>query len=180
MCALAAISVLRAATSTGFMTFIPVFLYQKGASLLSGGATFSLYLFAGALGAAVGPRLAARWGARILMFLSLLFLAPLFWAFGYTEGLLSFLLLSLAGATLLSLVSLNLALGQKLLPEQAGTVLALMMGFAWGIGGSAATLVGALADRQGIATAMNMVVCVPFMAMLLVPVLPLAREQRKH
>jgi len=178
--ALVAISTLRAATSMGFTTFLPVLLYQKGTSLLTGGATLSLYMFAGALGAAIGPRLATRWGARSLMLLSLVPLPPLFWAFVHTDGLLSLLFLSLAGATLFSSISLNVGLGQELLPELAGTVSALMMGFAWGIGGSVAIAMGALADRLGIIKAMDLIACVPLITMLLVPFLPATADRRIH
>ena len=43
-------------------------------------------------------------------------------------------------------------MGQKLIPEHAGTVSALLMGFGWGIGGLFLPVVGALSEVYGLQT----------------------------
>lgn len=178
MCVLVVISVLRAMASTAFGTFVAVLRYQQGDRLFDASTTWSVYMAAGAVGAAGGPRLAARWGMRTLMFVSLVVLPFLFWGFLYTAGLLSLLFLGLAGVTFYSSVTLNQALVIKLMPEHAGTASALTAGFAWGIGAISAIGVGAVADHFGLATALVVVACAPLLAAVLVPLLPSVRGGR--
>jgi FSR family fosmidomycin resistance protein-like MFS transporter len=70
--------------------------------------------------------------------------------------------LALAGLLLLFTIPVNLVMGQRLVPTQAGTVSALMMGFAWGSAGLVfIPLVGWAADRVGLGTAMACVSAFP-------------------
>jgi FSR family fosmidomycin resistance protein-like MFS transporter len=82
--------------------------------------------------------------------------------FFLTEGWLALVALALAGLLLLFTIPVNLVMGQRLVPTQAGTVSALMMGFAWGSAGLVfIPLVGWTADRVGLGTAMACVSAFP-------------------
>jgi MFS family permease len=60
---------------------------------------------------------------------------PFLALFVFTQGILSTIGLWLGGAILLFTMPINVVIAQELVPAQAGTVSALMMGFAWGIAG---------------------------------------------
>lgn len=178
--ALLVIAILRAATSMGFSTFIPVLMSQKGVSLLGAGTTFSLYMYAGALGSLIGSWLMGSWGARTILLLSLVLPTPLFLAFGCTRGPFSLLCLGLGSAALYSSLAVNVSIGQKLLPGRPGMISALMMGFSWGVGSLASAGVGALADRLGLAMSMTLAVCMPLISVPLVRYIPSARVLRSR
>ena len=73
-----------------------------------------------------------------------------------------------AGLLLLFTIPVNLVMGQQLVPSQAGTVSALMMGFAWGSAGLIfIPLVGWAADRVGLGTAMACVSAFPVLGFFL-------------
>lgn len=55
----------------------------------------------------------------------------------------------------------NVLLAQEWVPEHRSVVSSLMMGFAWGVGGVAAPLVGKLADLLGLAPALFAVGLLP-------------------
>ncbi|MEO6237982.1 MAG: MFS transporter, partial [Vicinamibacterales bacterium] len=67
---------------------------------------------------------------------------------------------------------------QALAPISAATVSSLMMGFAWGMGGISAPVVGAIADRYGIEPTLVGLAFIPLIAaavsMLLPPRAPAA------
>jgi FSR family fosmidomycin resistance protein-like MFS transporter len=176
--ALLLIAILGAAMGMGFSTFIPVLVSQKGLSLFSAGGTFTLYMYAGALGSVLGPKLVPRWGARKVMLVSLLLPTPLFLGFGRIDGPLALLFLSLGAVAMYSSLSINVSLGQQLLPQRAGTISALMMGFSWGLGSLAAIGVGALADWQGTPVARALIVAVPLITVPLVAAVPVTRQGR--
>ena len=60
---------------------------------------------------------------------------PVLALFFLTSGPLSLIGLGLSGLALLFTLPVNVVMAQELVPSQAGTVSALMMGFAWGMAG---------------------------------------------
>ena len=76
--------------------------------------------------------------------------------------------LALAGLLLLFTIPVNLVMGQRLVPTQAGTVSSLMMGFAWGTAGLLfIPIVGSMADRFGLGNAMAAVSAFPLLGFFL-------------
>ena len=72
---------------------------------------------------------------------------PFLALFIFTQGIWSTIGLWLGGLILLFTMPVNVVLAQELVPVQAGTVSALMMGFAWGVAGFCfIPLVGWIAD----------------------------------
>ncbi len=109
-----------------------------------------VFLAAAALGTLVGGPLGDRIGRKHVIWISVLGVAPFTLALpyvglGWTVGL-SFVI----GLILSSAFPAILVFAQELLPGKVGAVAGLFFGFAFGMGGIGAAVLGALADRYGI------------------------------
>ncbi|MCA1561272.1 MAG: MFS transporter [Acidobacteria bacterium] len=137
-----------------------------------------MYLFASGLGGFLGGPLADRFGARLVIALSLvlsvpfLALAPALQGWGFT------ITLAIGGFFLQSTLPVNVTFAQSIAPVSAATVSSLMMGFAWGTGGLSVPFVGMLADRFGIERTLMGLAIVPVAAALCA--WPLPRGTRPH
>ncbi|MGH9961074.1 MAG: MFS transporter [Pyrinomonadaceae bacterium] len=139
---------------------------------MEAGRFTSLFLFFGALGGFSGGALADRFGGKNVISFSMLLSSPFIAAFLLTEGASSYTLLALGGVALLSTVPVNVVMAQNLAPQSASMVSALMMGFAWGMGGMLVPLIGKIADTAGLSRALMVVAMLPlagFAVSLLLP-----------
>lgn len=109
-----------------------------------------IFLFASAIGTLFGGPIGDRIGRKIVIWVSILGVAPLtlllphanlWWA-----GLLTFLI----GLILSSAFSAILVFAQELIPGKVGAISGLFFGLAFGFGGIGAALLGAVADMRGI------------------------------
>ena len=146
-----------------FSQFLPLYLNrERGFSVQSAALGLTLYLAFGGLGGFVGGNLADRFGGKRVILISMLGCLPFLALFFLTDGIWALISLAMAGLLLLFTIPVNLVMGQRLVPTQAGTVSALMMGFAWGSAGLIfIPLVGWAADRVGLGTAMACVSAFP-------------------
>lgn len=143
---------LRSAVQLTFTQFLPLYLTRERAfSPAAASHTLSLYLAAGAFGGFVGGNIANRFGGRLTILISMLGSVPFLIGFFLLEGNPSLLSLILGGLVLLFTIPVNVVMGQQLVPSQAGTVSALMMGFAWGMSGFLIVpLVGRISESFGL------------------------------
>ena len=132
----------------------------------------ALFMFFGALGGLMGGPLSDRWGGRKVIIVSMVMATPTLAIFLLTKGLIAAVCLSLGGAFLLCTLPVNVVMAQQLLPHHASMVSALMMGFAWGLGGMAVPLVGTFGDQMGLERALFMVVLLPIFGFILSLFLP--------
>ncbi len=147
---------------------------ERGYSVRTAAIAATAYLTAGALGGFLGGHLSDRFGAkRVIMwsfagsmpFLALFFLVR--------QPVLSILLLAAGGFVLLFTIPVNVVVAQKLVPTQASTVSALLMGFAWGAAGLIfLPLVGWAAEHIGLHTVLFSLVWLSVPAWLLTRKLP--------
>lgn len=144
------IVVLRTLTALAFATFVPVMLTRRGMSVGQAGAISAAYLFASGVGGFFGGPAADRFGPRRVIVWSLVLATPFLLAAPLLSGWMFIVILALGGFFLQSTLPVNVVFGQALAPVSAATVSSLMMGFAWGMGGLSAPVVGAIADRYGI------------------------------
>jgi len=146
-----------------FSQFLPLYLNrERGFSVQTAALGLTLYLAFGGLGGFVGGNLADRFGGKKVILISMAGCLPFLALFFLTTGVWALLSLALAGLLLLFTIPVNLVMGQQLVPTQAGTVSALMMGFAWGSAGLIfIPLVGLAADRFGLGTMMAFVSAFP-------------------
>ncbi len=152
---LAVLMTFRAAIWGGFRTFLPIFLVDNRAvTLLIGGLGLSALSLFGALGGLVGGHLADRHSASWVIALSLLITSVAIFAFVRTDGILSLLMLILAGMTLFASQPVATVLAQELAPDRMAMASGVMMGMVWGIGALLVTPIGMLGDIYGLNVSM--------------------------
>jgi FSR family fosmidomycin resistance protein-like MFS transporter len=166
------IVVLRTLASLSFATFMPVMLTQRGMSIAAAGSAVAAYLFASGLGGFLGGPAADRWGARLVIMVSLIASVPFLAIAPLLSGWMFVVVLAAGGFLLQSTLPVNVTFGQTLAPISAATVSSLMMGFAWGTGGLSVPFVGMLADRIGIERALVTMAFMPLAAAALALPLP--------
>jgi FSR family fosmidomycin resistance protein-like MFS transporter len=154
---------LRSAVQITFGQFLPLYLHrERGYSLTEASLALSLYLASGALGGFLGGSLADRFGGSAVIRFSMIASVPFLALFFATSGWVSMACLALGGLTLLFTIPVNVLMAQELAPTQAGTVSALMMGFAWGFAGLVfIPLAGFISDRSSMGTALGALVLAP-------------------
>ncbi|HEY6572401.1 MAG TPA: MFS transporter [Candidatus Eisenbacteria bacterium] len=156
-----AATVSRSVVATGYMTFLPLYLHERGYSLSRSGGTVSLYLLFGALGGFFGGWLADRIGGRRVIALSFAGALPLFVASLFLPDSLGIPCLIAGSFVLQASLPVNVVLGQELSPGHSSTISSLLMGAAWGMGALVIGPIGALADARGIHAALLALACMP-------------------
>jgi FSR family fosmidomycin resistance protein-like MFS transporter len=172
---------IRSIVQITFAQFIPLYLHlERGYAVTDADYTLSFYLVFGALGGFAGGHLADRFGGgRVIMF-SMIGSVPFLALFFFAHGWLSVAGLLLGGLVLLFTVPVNVVMAQELVPSQAGTVSALMMGFAWGMAGIVfIPLTGWAADRISLHWALAALTVFPLAGFFLSLKLPRGGAWRK-
>jgi len=166
--------VIRSIVQITFTQMLPLYLHtQRNYSLPAASLCLALYLLGGAAGGMAGGTLADRFGGRRVIMISMLGSTPLLALFVFGHGALSVAGLFLGGAILLFTIPVNVVMAQDLVPAQAGTVSALMMGFAWGIAGLIfIPLTGWISDLYSMQWAFAGLIAFPLIGFLLALRLP--------
>src|SRR6185312_13974803 len=137
-----------------------------------------VFLAAVAVGTFAGGPIGDRIGRKYVIWFSILGVLPftlmlphanLFWT-----GVLSVVI----GLVLASAFSAILVYAQELVPGKVGTISGLFFGFAFGMGGLGAALLGALADRTSIETVYQVCAFLPALGLLTVFLPNLERMRR--
>lgn len=111
-----------------------------------------LFLFLGsmALGTVLGGPIGDRFGSRVVIWLSILGVLPFTLLLPYVDlfwsGVLSFII----GVLFASAFPAIVVFAQELVPGRVGMIAGIFFGFAFGMGGIAAAVLGVLADIKGI------------------------------
>ena len=135
----------------GLSSFYTFYLMEKfGLSVQSAQVHLFVFLFASAVGTLLGGPIGDRVGRKPVIWFSILGVAPfalllphanLFWTTALTVAI---------GLILSSAFSAILVYAQELMPGKVGTVSGLFFGFAFGMGGLGAAVLGLLADHTSI------------------------------
>lgn len=127
---------IRSIVQIAFAQFLPLYLHlERGFSYPGANYALTMYLAAGALGGFLGGHLSDRFGGRTVILISMAGCVPFLLLFFFRGGGTALVGLALGGFMLLFTIPVNVVMAQQLVPSQAGTVSALMMGFAWGMAG---------------------------------------------
>jgi FSR family fosmidomycin resistance protein-like MFS transporter len=127
---------IRSIIQVVFGQFLPLYLNrERGFTFTAAAYSLTLYLASGAIGGFLGGHMADRFGGRRVIMISMAGCLPFAWLFFFSGGTISLIGLALTGLILLFTIPVNVVMAQELVPAQAGTVSALMMGFAWGMAG---------------------------------------------
>ena len=169
---------LRSVVHFGLLSLVPAwFVTTLGTSEAAGNAGLTAMLAAGAVGTVIGGRVADRLGRRAILLACLAAVGPALALFVVAPTALAFLLIAVVGFTLVGTFAITVVLGQEYLPNRLGMASGVTLGAAIGVGGALAPALGALADSQGIETAMWVIAAIPLAALALGLTLPAERRQ---
>jgi FSR family fosmidomycin resistance protein-like MFS transporter len=137
------------ASISSYYTF---YVIEKfGVSVQDSQVLLFLFLFAAAVGTVIGGPIGDRFGAKFVMWFSILGCLPFTLALPYVDSLLWTAVLSMIiGVIMASAFPAIVVFAQELLPGRVGMVAGIFFGFAFGIGGIAAAVLGVVADHRGI------------------------------
>lgn len=171
---LCALVVFRSAVQMVFGQFLPLYLHrERDFTLGQASAALSMFQIAGALGGFLGGHCSDRFGGRRVIIWSMAGGAPCLALFLFGHGAWSMAGLGLSGAVLLFTIPVNVSMAQDLAPTQAGTVSALMMGFAWGLAGLMfIPAIGMTADHLTLRVALSGLIALPILGFALAFKLP--------
>ncbi|MCP4718463.1 MAG: MFS transporter [Desulfobacteraceae bacterium] len=166
------VMVLRAVTGQSFMTFMPIFLAEKGHELTSVGLIYALFIMGGTLSGLLAGYMADRIGFKKIFFLSFILMPPTLLLYLFLPGPWVYFGSFLAGFTVLASLPLGVVMAQKLAPKSRAMVSSLMMGFAYGLGGAISPFVGKLADIYGLETILFYSAFIPLLCLIFIVKFP--------
>ncbi|MBL0713916.1 MAG: MFS transporter [Desulfosarcina sp.] len=166
------VMVLRALTGQSFMTFMPLLFVQEGYSLVSAGLIFALFTVAGTISGLVAGSLSDRIGPKPIFLFAHVLMTPVLLLFLQMRGNWGYPGALLAGGFVLATLPLGVVMAQTLAPRGRSMVASLMMGFAFGLGGIMAPLIGRLADLYSIRTVLTWAAWVPVLTVVLIARFP--------
>ncbi len=169
---------LRSLAHMGLFTFVPLWEVAKGHSAAYGTRLLAAFLFAGALGTLAGGPLADRFGRRRILLVSFVAASPLVFTYVLLGGLVGALALVVSGAAIIGTFGVSLVMSQEYMPARVGMASGISIGFAIGLGGVAAVLLGAVADALDLRAALLLCASGPALAVALTLALPPSRRVR--
>ena len=135
----------------GISSFYTFYLIDKfGVSVQSAQVYLFVFLFASAIGTLAGGPIGDRIGRKPVIWASILGVAPFALLLPHADLFWTTALTIVIGLILSSAFSAILVYAQELMPGKIGTVSGLFFGFAFGMGGLGAAVLGLLADRTSI------------------------------
>ncbi len=165
--------ILRSWVSVGVASFIPLyFTGVRHADPRFAGVLVSVFLGAGSVGTLLGGLAADRWGHRFMLIFSMALLTPLLWVLPRASGVWVILATLISGMAVVSTFSVAMVMAQSLIPGRIGLISGVIIGFAIGTGGVGVTILGAIADRWGLASAMDVTALLPVAAIGVALLLP--------
>lgn len=162
------VMVLRAVTGQTFLTFMPIYLTDKGHDLVSVGFISSLFIVAGTISGLISGYAADRTDFKKIFLISHALMLPALMCYLYFDGPWVYLGAFLAGFAVLASMPLGVVMAQKLAPKSRSMVSSLMMGFAYGLGGAVSPLIGKLADIFGLDSVLFYTAFVPLLSLVFI------------
>ncbi|WP_416261783.1 MFS transporter [Gibbsiella quercinecans] len=136
------------ASISSYYTFY--LIHKFGVSVQNAQIHLFAFLFAVAAGTIIGGPLGDRFGRKYVIWGSILGSAPFTLILPYASLEMTGVLTVIIGLILASAFSAILVYAQELIPGQVGMVSGLFFGFAFGMGGLGAAVLGYIADLAGI------------------------------
>jgi FSR family fosmidomycin resistance protein-like MFS transporter len=136
------------ASLSSYYTF---FLIDKfGVGVQDAQLLLFVYLGASALGVFLGGPIGDRFGAKFVIWFSILGVLPFTLALPYADLTWTVVLTIVIGLIFSSAFSAIVVFAQELMPGRVGMIAGIFFGFAFGAGGIAAAALGALADQTSV------------------------------
>jgi FSR family fosmidomycin resistance protein-like MFS transporter len=136
-----------------------------------------ILLGAAAVGTIIGGPIGDRVGARTVIWFSILGVLPFTLAMPYADLFWTQVLSAIIGLVLASAFPAIVVFAQELVPGRVGLIAGIFFGFAFGMGGLAAAVLGVVADARGIEFVYAICSYLPLLGLLTV-FLPNMRQLR--
>ncbi|QET03138.1 MULTISPECIES: MFS transporter [Cupriavidus] len=150
-------------------TYYTFYLMEKfGLTRQSSQVYLFLFLFAVAAGTILGGPIGDRVGRKQVIWASILGVAPFTLLLPHANLFWTGVLTVVIGFILASAFSAILVFAQELIPGKVGMVSGLFFGFAFGMGGIGAAVLGHLADTHGITSVYRLCAYLPLLGLLAV------------
>lgn len=150
-----------------FTNYYALYLIEKfGVSKRDSQVYLFVFLFAVAAGTFAGGPLGDRFGRKVVIWFSILGVAPFALALPHVGLGATVVLTAFIGVILASAFSAILVFAQELLPGRVGAVAGMFFGFAFGVSAIAAALLGAWADRTSLEHVFAYCAYLPLLGML--------------
>lgn len=151
----------------GLSSFYTFYLIQKfHVSVQSAQLHLFAFLLASAAGTLIGGPVGDRIGRKPVIWASILGVAPFALALPYVDLAWTGVLAVIIGFVLSSAFSAILVYAQELMPHRIGTVSGLFFGFAFGMGGLGAAVLGVLADHTSILWVYQLISFLPLLGIV--------------
>ena len=160
----------------GISSFYTFYLIDKfGLSVQSAQVHLFIFLFASAVGTLVGGPVGDRIGRKPVIWVSILGVAPFALLLPHADLFWTTALTIVIGLVLSSAFSAILVFAQELMPGKVGMVSGLFFGFAFGMGGLGAAVLGVLADHTSIEFVYHAIAYLPLLG-IVAALLPKSRR----
>jgi len=136
-----------------------------------------VFLGAAALGTVVGGPIGDRFGAKFVIWFSILGVLPFTLALPFVNLFWTIVLSGIIGLVLASAFPAIVVFAQELVPGRVGMIAGIFFGFAFGMGGIAAAVLGVIADKKGIEFVFLLCSFMPLLGLLTI-FLPSMKEMR--
>lgn len=136
------------ASISSYYTFYTI--ERFGVSIQTAQVLLFVFLGAVALGTIIGGPIGDRIGAKAVIWVSILGVLPFTLVLPYANFEWTIVLSVLIGMVLASAFPAIVVMAQEMMPGRVGMVAGIFFGFAFGMGGIAAALLGVMADARGI------------------------------
>lgn len=164
------------ASLSSYYTFY--LIHKFGVSVQSAQVHLFAFLFAVAAGSLIGGPIGDRIGRKWVIWVSILGVAPFTLLLPHANLMWTGVLSVVIGLILASAFSAILVYAQELIPGRVGMISGLFFGFAFGMGGIGAAVLGGLADTHGIEYVYQLCAYLPLMGLITVFLPNLERPQR--
>jgi FSR family fosmidomycin resistance protein-like MFS transporter len=125
-----------------------------------------IFLGAAAVGTILGGPIGDRFGARTVIWISILGVLPFTLAMPYVDLFWTQVLSACIGLILASAFPAIVVFAQELVPGRVGLIAGVFFGFAFGIAGIAAAVLGVVADARGIEFVYRLCSYLPLLGLL--------------
>ena len=135
------------------------------------GLALFLFVFAGAVGSYLSPRLEKILGSKSVIYFSMWATFPMFVLFALTyktQPILSMIIFGLIGFTTMLAQPVVLVLAQKTLPKYKSIVSGFVNGFCWGIIALIVSFLGSIAQKYGVMAVLIALSIIPAICSLFV------------
>jgi len=164
------------AAIANYFTFYAI--HKFGVDVQTSQLMLFVFLGASALGVFIGGPIGDRFGAKFVIWLSIIGTLPFALLLPYADITWTMVLLVVIGIVFSSCFSAIVVFAQELMPGRIGMIAGIFFGLAFGAGGIGAAALGALADVKGIDFVFQLTSYLPLLGFLTVLLPDMSRKQR--